>query len=219
MQLEIQKDSSGDFHPALARATSRGLHDTAQPLTVLQGLLEFTLMQAETVQEYRESLTTALAELSRLTACFENVRQLVRLQYPAADICDFSLTEAAQTVADQFRSAGTEIEVSVDFSGQVHASQSRSVQALSILISSITLSVRDRLRISIEESHSHEVAIRVRTAQIDDPLSHGLEMARLVAASAGGELRSSEAPVSLLLVLPKAAKDQSTDKKGTLNHV
>ena len=89
MRLEIQKDSSGDFHPALARATSRGLHDTAQPLTVLQGLLEFTLMQAQTVQEYRESVTSALAELSRLTACFENVRQLVRLQHPAADICQF----------------------------------------------------------------------------------------------------------------------------------
>jgi light-regulated signal transduction histidine kinase (bacteriophytochrome) len=221
MQLEIQQDTSGDFHPALAKATSRGLHDTAQPLTVLQGLLEFTLMQAQTVQEYRESLTTALAEMSRLTACFENVRQLVRLQQPAADICDFSLREAAQTVADQFRSAGREVEISAESNSQcwVRASQSRFGQALSLLISSVALSVTDRLRISIEEWHSDEVTVRIRTAQIDGSLSLNLEMARLVAASAGGELRSSETPVSLLLVLPKATKDQSADKKGTLNHV
>jgi light-regulated signal transduction histidine kinase (bacteriophytochrome) len=221
MQLEIQKESPSDFHPALAKATSRGLHDTAQPLTVLQGLLEFTLMQAQTVQEYRESLTTALAEMSRLTACFENVRQLVRLQQPAADICDFSLVEAVQTVVGQFRSAGKEVEISIESGGQclVHASPSRFGQALSISISSVALSVKDRLRISIEESHSEEVTVRIRTAQIDDSLSLNLEMAGLVAASAGGELRSNQTPVSLLLVLPKAARDQATDKKGTLNHV
>jgi light-regulated signal transduction histidine kinase (bacteriophytochrome) len=220
MQLEIQQDTSGDFHPALAKATSRGLHDTAQPLTVLQGLLEFTLMQAQTVQEYRESLTTALAEMSRLTACFENVRQLVRLQQPAADICDFSLLEAVQTVADQFRSAGKEVELSIESNGPglVHASQSRIGQALALLISALALGVGGRLRISIE-SDPQEVAVRIATAQIDDSPAVNLEMASLVATSAGGELRSTKTPVSLLLVLPKAAKDQSTDKKGTLNHV
>ena len=221
MQFEIQQDIAGDFHPALAQATSRGLHDTAQPLTVLQGLLEFTLMQAQTVQEYRESVTTALAEMSRLTACFENVRQLVRLQQPAADICDFSLTEAARNVAGQFRSAGREVEIIVEPDSQysVRASPSRFGQALSLLISSVALRMRDRLQISIEELHSDQASVRIRTAQIDDSISLNLEMARLVAASAGGELRSSEAPVSLLLVFPKAISDQSTDKKGTLSHV
>ena len=220
MRLDIQQDISGDFHPALAKATSRGLHDTAQPLTVLQGLLEFTLMQAQTVQEYRESLTTALAEMSRLTACFENVRQLVRLQQPATDICDFSLLQAVQIVADQFRSAATAVEVSNEPNSQclVHASQSRFGQALSLLISALALCVGDRLRISIE-SQSDEVAVRIRAPRIDESLAVSLEMARLVAASAGGKLRSTQTPVSLLLVLPKAAKDQSTDKKGTQNHV
>jgi signal transduction histidine kinase len=64
----------------ITQAVSRGLHDLAQPLTVLQGSLELALMQAETVEECREAMTAALAEAERVTATLKRTRHLLRLQ-------------------------------------------------------------------------------------------------------------------------------------------
>lgn len=219
--LEIQQGTPLDFHPALAKAASRGLHDTAQPLTVLQGLLELTLMQAETVDEYRESFTAALAEMARLTACFENLRQLMRLQQPAPDVCDFSISGALCAAVDGVRALGQEVVFDLPANSDqdvVHASQGRVRQTLTLLISGAALHSQDGIRISIE-SQDQAVSVRVMVARLGESLASSLEMARLVAASAGGEIRFIEIPVSVLLVLPIAAEHPSTDKKGKLNHV
>ena len=208
MQLETQ----------IAKAASRGLHDTAQPLTVLQGLLELTLMQAQTVADYRESVTTALAETARVTACFENVRQLVRLQQPAPDVCDFSISQVVQDVVGELQGPNAVLSPSKFPRNLVHASQGRVHQALSLLISAIILNGGDDVQISIE-SQSLTLAVRLGVAVSDKSLATSLEMAHLVAASAGGEIQISEAFDSVSLILPKALMDQSTDKKGTSNHV
>ncbi len=64
----------------ITQAVSRSLHDLAQPLTVLQGSLELALMQAETIEQCREAMTTALAEAERVIAGLKRARHLVRLQ-------------------------------------------------------------------------------------------------------------------------------------------
>jgi hypothetical protein len=50
------------------------LHQVAQPLTVLQGALELALIKAETVQEYRESVGTALVQAARVIECLNQIR-------------------------------------------------------------------------------------------------------------------------------------------------
>ncbi len=50
------------------------LHQVAQPLTVLQGALELALIKAETVQEYRESVGTALCQTARVIECLNEIR-------------------------------------------------------------------------------------------------------------------------------------------------
>jgi nitrate/nitrite-specific signal transduction histidine kinase len=57
---------------------SKRLHSTAQPLTVLQGVLELALLNAHTVEEYRECCRQAIEELRRVTGCFDQVRELLR---------------------------------------------------------------------------------------------------------------------------------------------
>lgn len=54
----------------------QALHQTAQPLTVLQGVLELALIKAETIQEYRQSIETALLQTGRIIDCLNQIRVL-----------------------------------------------------------------------------------------------------------------------------------------------
>lgn len=53
------------------------LHQTAQPLTVLQGVLELALIKSETVEEFRQSIETALLQTGRIVDCLNQIRMLV----------------------------------------------------------------------------------------------------------------------------------------------
>ena len=71
------------FDPENSAELSRGLHQLAQPLTVLQGCLELILMGTHTVDEYKRSIQQALDESRRVSAGFDHIRQLVRNSRPA----------------------------------------------------------------------------------------------------------------------------------------
>lgn len=62
---------------------SRDLHQAAQPLTVLQGCLELVLSRPHTVDEYKRCIQRALDESRRVSACFERIRESVRLSQGA----------------------------------------------------------------------------------------------------------------------------------------
>jgi len=59
---------------------AHGLHETAQPLAVLQGTLELALLKAHTVEDYRKACQRAIDELQRVNKHFDNVRNLLRSQ-------------------------------------------------------------------------------------------------------------------------------------------
>ena len=56
------------------RVVSRQLHQTTQPLSILQGVLELALVQARTAEEYRGAVVQALQEVERLCDCFAELR-------------------------------------------------------------------------------------------------------------------------------------------------
>ena len=56
MSLELQRGSAATFHQTIAGVVSRELHKTAQPLTIVQGLLELMLARVSPVDEHRSSL-------------------------------------------------------------------------------------------------------------------------------------------------------------------
>ena len=66
------------INPRTAVEMSRELHKTAQPLTVLHGVLELALSKADTVEDYRKCCEQAIAELRRVADCFDEVRKLLR---------------------------------------------------------------------------------------------------------------------------------------------
>jgi len=60
------------------------LHETAQPLAVLQGILELALLNACTADDYREVCIHALDELERTMRHFDHIRNVLRAQRPAS---------------------------------------------------------------------------------------------------------------------------------------
>jgi signal transduction histidine kinase len=70
------------LHDALVQEIAHGLHDTAQPLAVLQGILELALIKAQTPADYRNVCQRALDELQRVNTGFDNVRKVLRSQAP-----------------------------------------------------------------------------------------------------------------------------------------
>jgi hypothetical protein len=65
-----------DHH--IANSVARALHQTTQPLTVLQGTLEIALLKTRTVAEYQHAIRRSLEELRRITESFEHLRTLIR---------------------------------------------------------------------------------------------------------------------------------------------
>jgi hypothetical protein len=63
--------------PVIVGGVSRGLHQMAQPLTVLQGTLELALMQLPTADESRQWLEAALEQACRLASDLAQVQKLV----------------------------------------------------------------------------------------------------------------------------------------------
>src|SRR5271170_83775 len=55
---------------------SHELHQTAQPLTALQGLLELALLMPHTAEEYRSVVQQAMEHSLRISGCFDHLREL-----------------------------------------------------------------------------------------------------------------------------------------------
>src|ERR1700689_2143981 len=93
-------------------AISHQLHQTAQPLTVLQGLLEVALLSSRTAEEYRGVIQRAMEQSLRISGCFDLVRKLFHLQQLPSDVSTFSVSDLAgavvKSVADSYAMAGVE---------------------------------------------------------------------------------------------------------------
>ena len=75
--LNVHTGKTGsDPMPTIA-ALSQGLHQTAQPLTVLQCLLEQALLDPCNAEQYREVIARAMSEARRVTECLDHVFKLV----------------------------------------------------------------------------------------------------------------------------------------------
>jgi len=70
----------------LSQRLSRQLHQTTQPLSVLQGLLELALVEVRTAEQYQQSIQRALEEVRRASDCFQQLRTLITA-YQAASTC------------------------------------------------------------------------------------------------------------------------------------
>ncbi|HWF90895.1 MAG TPA: hypothetical protein VN684_01365 [Terriglobales bacterium] len=76
MNTENQAIGTEIPRSSMTAAMSEVLHQTAQPLTVLLGILELALLQAETITDYRESVERSLSEVARLVDCLNQAKRI-----------------------------------------------------------------------------------------------------------------------------------------------
>jgi len=72
--------AEGSPDPRFLGAISHELHQTAQPLSLLQGWLEMALLTPHSAEEYKRIIQRAIDHSKRLSGCFDHVRELVRLE-------------------------------------------------------------------------------------------------------------------------------------------
>lgn len=176
--MESQRDRDTAFDKTIAGAMSRELHKTAQPLTILQGLLEFMTARVSAgdecskfieragndapqlvgCDECRCFLKRAGEELPRLATYFNDVRKLAGLQRPARDITHFPLSVLVKDVEQNLRSdlyiAGITVVVDVEpnaggRSVMVNASHSRVFTAVRLVLTTLADCVYAGDRITI----------------------------------------------------------------------
>jgi signal transduction histidine kinase len=81
----MERNPSTVGRTAVSEASLRQLHEMAQPLTVLRGMLELALIETQTVEQYRHSVESALKEASRAISCLDELRRIIRSGQPVDD--------------------------------------------------------------------------------------------------------------------------------------
>lgn len=178
--MESRRNHSAKFEQTIAAALSHEIHKAAQPLTVLQGLLELMLagnsagvrcvevcgdriQKTSCLPNYDEChalLKQVSEEVPRLARCFEEVRKIARLQSPTSDVDLFSpsalIGESLCELSGELYSAGISVTCEAKDDEPQTALVSASIGRVSTVVRSIleslikTLCTGDGIRISIE---------------------------------------------------------------------
>jgi signal transduction histidine kinase len=207
-------------HPAITKAISRGLHEMAQPLTVLHGALEVALMQSEPASsEAHQTLELARREMLRVCSSLEHLRHLVRLQLSPEEQMPVSIARVVQTVLErlsgQFSAARIQCTVArrPELEDLVTASEGRIQEAFLLVLSSApaVMPIGERVVVDLA-SDPGTVTVKARFLSAGGnklSLSNGvhlnLELSEAMLASAGGELAIEETPFSVSARLPLAS--------------
>jgi hypothetical protein len=237
-----QQQTHGVDH-GIAGAISRELHQTAQPLTTLQGLLELSLQRAQTVQQYRDSVTKSIEQLQRLLDSFGRIRHLVRLQCsgnPSSFKVRSLIDAVSQDLQSKLDASGVRLAVHSAagatedlWEEEVAGSLSEPVSAISLIISGFLTFLRsgDCLEISFDKDQTH-VLIRVHSSWTPDlsntaanaatgSMAAHLRLAQDLISGTRGKLKVCYPPSTIFIRLPRvpAMLLAGLEEKGIAQHV
>jgi hypothetical protein len=236
--LESLGDATITLDRAIVEAMPRAIHKTAQPLTLLQGLLELMLARASN----RESLEHAVEAAQRLNSCFGDIRTLVGLQRPERDIAGVQLslllTDVLQKLESDIDIAG--VNVRFDRQGNervpgiwVNVPPSRACFAIRLVLTALLdcLEVGDRIQVSIDTDGSM-AKVKLRALRRQRPAEVGgldhwlsrlafqIESAQPLLASAGCEVYLDEAQEIVIMSWPTTGCYLATqDRQREAMHV
>jgi signal transduction histidine kinase len=209
--------------PEAIGAISRGLHRTAQPLTVLQGTLELALLKPHTREEYQSIITRAMEQSQRVSDYFAHVRELVHLQESVPEVGRFSLVDVVTSVAATFAASlaadGIELQMQLEPEGDracfVMGSETRIANALEIILSNLPHLAGKNTKIDLSiDIESNNVQVQLKRSgpglQAREEGGKGmahyppLDLAQAMVSSAGGRLKFVNRPFAVLMSLAKA---------------
>lgn len=205
-------------------AISRELHQTAQPLTVLQGLLELALLTSSTTEDYRGVIQRAMEQSQRISGCFDEVRRLFHSDQPAPDLSSFSVSEITGAVVESVKDSYAAAQVVCEFNPLPHcqdsgldvvnASEGRVSAALALILSNLPRWTKAGGTVQVTvAADSQDVVVRIVARQqcVEDGgmasnrdlMTAPLQLARTMVTSTGGKVMEGNPEFSLLISLPK----------------
>jgi hypothetical protein len=221
--LDALGDATIRLDRAIVAAMPQLIHKTAQPLTLLRGLLELMLVRVSHVDE-RESLAEAVEAVRRLTTCFREIRTLAGLQRPEPDIAGFPLsllvTDVLQKLESDIEIAGVNVLLHKQRNENVpgiwvNVPQSRASFAIRFVLTALldSLHVGDRLQVFIDTDGSKaKINLRASTQQRPQEaggfrqllrmLAFQIESAQPLLASAGCEVYLDGAQETVVMSWP-----------------
>jgi hypothetical protein len=205
-------------------AISLGLHQTTQPLTILQGTLELALLNANTVEQYRSAIERSLGELRRVADCFEHLRSVAQLQQGVSDAATLSVPTMTKAVLMSLkeRSAAVGVQLVLQSgvegrkeAGRVTMSASRISASLKMILSDLLTRLESGSKVVVQiEDGATDLLIRVNAlcgdqnasevAGPERPPTPRQKLALALATSAGAELTLGPFYQGVLFRLPKA---------------
>jgi len=200
-------------------ALSKSLHQLAQPLTVLQGILELASIEARSTNEFHRYLHRASEQLHEVISCYGQTRELLHVSgpIPEANYCSLRavLQELVRGLRGILQSSGLELLLHppavVDREGVlgdfVGVSRTRVHLALSLLFSRLLFSMTkgDKMEILLETCAS-QVRIRI-AASSPTPLDAAPlrdSLAQQALENIGAVLEPGQTESQLLVSLPRA---------------
>jgi len=236
MRIESPNSKARVPNPAVVSAALCGLHDMAQPLTVLQGSLELALMQVQSADEYRQWLEFALEQAGRLASNLEYVQQVVRLQHPPGDVEVFPISAPIKASLQELHGIFAERQLAVTVlqrseREEVAASSSRVHEILRLLFSGLCSLLPQCGQIVLELRHAAAgVSLQFRVAddsgqpielEINNLVPSSLKLAQAAVASAAGEMTLGLKPlrIDVCLPSPKSSIRPRRVRKGDPVHV
>lgn len=225
MSLPANNQMTARSNAQTSSAISYELHQTAQPLTVLQGMLELALLSARTTEEYRGAIQCAMEQSQRISGCLDLVRKLVHFQQPPADLSSFSVSDTVRAVVegvqDSYAAAGVDCAFHPLPAGHtsgvdvVIASEDRVAGALALILSNLPRWAKTGGTVEVAiELDSQNVRVRIEARQPDANGDRGsasepnlmtapLHLARTMVTSTGGSVMQAEPEFSVVISLPK----------------
>ncbi|MBZ5654102.1 MAG: hypothetical protein LAO56_02360 [Acidobacteriia bacterium] len=237
MSLDVANRASWSaIDRKVAGAVSRGLHDAAQPLTVLQGLLEL-MLQAKSESDHKGSVVHAIEQLRRVSNSFDHLRRLIRLQEPAEDVVEITASalvkEVVQELQTSFVTSGvkcvakaTNAKMGEDLADHaIKVSRSRTTLALRLVLTTLLSRMQsgDNLSVSIESAGPNVVVHilpETNCRMEPDAMSARFDLAHTLVVSTGGEFRRGRVPCSMDILLPSAsivAARSNTEKMRSMH--
>jgi len=213
------------FDPLAASALSRELHHSAQPLTVLQGVLELGLLTSTTTEDYRDVIQRAMEESRRVSSSFDLVRKLLHAHQSAA-LSTFSVSDLVGAVVmglrENYKVAGVACEFhplhAYDSEADlVTAPESAVSTALDLILSGLPRWAKRggyvKVRVELEglnvgiTIHSRQDAREADGSSAAGFLAAALGLATRLINGAGGGLVASEPEFSVLISLPRTKQN------------
>jgi hypothetical protein len=217
--LTVSRNSANSFDQTIVGAISRELHNTAQPLTILQGVLDLMLCSTSIDEDCKSQLVRAVEEVRRVTERFEDIRKLVALQRPAPDVATFPLSMLMNDVVQNLKSNLETSNIVAVLHPQpnqdlpavfVTVSQTRAFNAIRLVFAALMnrLHAGDRIGVIIEEDGTRAairlLPSRLHPSELPTVVSE-LLFAHVVLTTLGGEIRWNELPDELVVSFPAVA--------------